>query len=79
MLASLPDPRRLLWRGTVGSVGAYPAVRIASGPGARGGRLSRKGPAATHSRRKYTGPQHASVGVLSAARTWSHRARSPTA
>src|SRR5713226_1649555 len=32
-----------------------------------------------HSRRKYTGPQQASLGVPSAARTSSHRARAPTA
>ncbi len=81
MLASLPDPRRLLWRGTVGSVGVYPAVRIASGTVSPARRLcTERGPAAcAHSRRKYTGPQHASVGVLNAARTWSHRDRLPTA
>jgi hypothetical protein len=32
-----------------------------------------------YSRRKYTGPQHSSVGVPSPERTWSQRVRSPTA
>ena len=36
-------------------------------------------PLVPHSRLKNTGPQHASVGVPSAARTSSHRARLPTA
>ena len=35
--------------------------------------------APAYRRRKYTGPQHASLGVASAAGTWSQRARSPTA
>ncbi len=53
-----------------GGMGAHPAVRIAS---------RRVSGARAHCRRKYTGPQHASLGVSSAARTSSHRARSPTA
>ena len=45
MLASLPDPRRLLWRGTVGSAGAHPAVRIPSGTVSQGtAALHRAGP-----------------------------------
>jgi hypothetical protein len=81
MPTSFADPRRLRRREPGGGVGAHPAVRIASGrvSGARRPGTERGPVAFAQSRRKYTGPQHASVGVLNAARTWSQRVRSPTA
>jgi hypothetical protein len=77
MLASLSGPSHLRSRGTAGGRSdrswLSPASRQVSsvGPSTR--------PRFYHSRRKETGPQHASLGVARPARTSSHWARLPTA